>query len=74
MERVPSGKMKFVEMENGQAWQQLISRSHGLNPSAAGGGAGDSDYDTPSNQVRKAPVTVGHRFTKVIRVSRQPQA
>lgn len=40
--------MKLVEMENGQAWQQLISRSHGLNIPSPGG---DSDYDTPSNQV-----------------------
>lgn len=39
--------MKLVEMENGQAWQQLISRSHGLNIPSPGG---DSDYDTPSNQ------------------------
>ncbi|XP_075557803.1 ATP-sensitive inward rectifier potassium channel 12-like [Dermacentor variabilis] len=42
--------MKFVEMENGQAWQQLISRGHGVHSSGGGGVAGDSDYETPSNQ------------------------
>ncbi|KAH9365694.1 hypothetical protein HPB48_000496 [Haemaphysalis longicornis] len=43
------GAMKFVEMENGQAWQQLISRGHGVHASG-GGVAGDSDYEAPSNQ------------------------
>ncbi|KAL3196519.1 hypothetical protein MRX96_045183 [Rhipicephalus microplus] len=42
--------MKFMEMENGQAWQQLISRGHGVHSAGGVGVAGDSDYETPSNQ------------------------